>query len=215
MKNKKHLYLLISVILLTVFLSGCTQVNEPINAESTGVWNEYFVYPLSTVITFFAKQFSGSYGLAIVIVTLIVRLFLVPLNVKQVKSSMAMQKIQPEIKALQEKYKSKDQATQQKLQQETMALFQKHGANQLAGWLPNFIQMSNFIRLYHAIMRTEAIKTGSFLWFELGSTDPVLSIIAGAATFIQHKLMRGDSPTAENPQMKMKSCMRVVMINEF
>src|SRR5699024_9610796 len=85
MKNKKHLYLLISVILLTVFLSGCTQVNEPINAESTGVWNEYFVYPLSTVITFFAKHFSGSYGLAIVIVTLIVRLFLVPLNVKQVK----------------------------------------------------------------------------------------------------------------------------------
>src|SRR5699024_6744873 len=81
----KHLYLLISVILLTVFLSGCTQVNEPINADSTGIWNEYFVYPLSTVITFFAKQFIGSYGLAIVVVTVIVRLFLVTLNVKQVK----------------------------------------------------------------------------------------------------------------------------------
>src|SRR5699024_11701747 len=100
--------------------------------ESTGVWNEYFVYPLSTVITFFAKQFSGSYGLAIVIVTLIVRLFLVPLNVKQVKSSMAMQKIQPEIKALQEKYKSKDQATQQKIQQKKKALFQKQETNTLS-----------------------------------------------------------------------------------
>src|SRR5699024_2019583 len=105
MKNKKHHYLLISVILLTVFLSGCTQVNEAINAESTGVWNEYFVYPLSTVITFFAKQSSGSYGLAIVIVTLIVRLFLVTLNVKQVKSSMPIQKSQTEMKTIQEKYK--------------------------------------------------------------------------------------------------------------
>lgn len=215
MKNKKHLYLLISVILLTVFLSGCTQVNEPINAESTGIWNEYFVYPLSTVITFFAKQFSGSYGLAIVIVTLIVRLFLVPLNVKQVKSSMAMQKIQPEIKALQEKYKSKDQATQQKLQQETMALFQKHGANPLAGCLPIFIQMPIFIGLYHAIMRTEAIKTGSFLWFELGSTDPVLPIIAGAATFLQQKLMMADNPSAQNPQMKMMLYMMPIMITVF
>lgn len=215
MKNKKYILLIISLLVLVFVLSGCTQVNEPINADSTGFWNQYFVYPLSIVITFFADSFNGSYGLAIVVVTLIVRLFLVPLNVKQVKSSMAMQKIQPEIKALQEKYSSKDQATQQKLQQETMALFQKHGANPLAGCLPIFIQMPVFIALYHAIMRTEAIKTGSFLWFELGSMDPVLPLIAGAATFLQQKLMMADSPGADNPQMKMMLYMMPIMITVF
>jgi len=215
MRHNKQLLLIISIIVLMFILSGCTQVNEPINAESTGFWNEYFVYPLSSIIIFFASHFGGSYGWAIVVVTIIVRLLLVPLNVKQLKSSMAMQKLQPEIKALQEKYSSKDQATQQKLQQETMALFQKHGANPLAGCFPIFIQMPVFIALYHAIMRTEAIKTGSFLWFELGSTDPILPIIAGAATFFQQKLMMADSPASNNPQMKMMLYMMPIMITVF
>src|SRR5699024_1781448 len=118
-------------------------------------------------------------------------------------------------KALQEKYKSKDQATQQKLQQETMALFQKHGANPLAGCLPIFIQMPIFIGLYHAIMRTEAIKTGSFLCFELGSTDPVLPIIAGAATLLQQKLMMEDSTNVQNSLMKMMLYMMPIMITVF
>lgn len=214
MKNKKQLYVLISILMIVV-LSGCAQVNTPIDAESTGFWNEYFVYPLSQVMTFFANQFSGSYGLSIVVVTIIVRLFLVPLNVKQVRSTMAMQNIQPEIKELQKKYTSKDQETQQKLQQETMALFQKHGVNPLAGCLPIFIQMPIFIALYHAIMRTEAIKTGSFLWFELGSTDPVLPILAGGATFLQQKLMMADNPQANNPQMKMMLYMMPIMITVF
>src|SRR5699024_9975380 len=144
-----------------------------------------------------------------------VRLFLVPLNVKQVKSSMAMQKVQPEIKELQKKYSSKDQATQQKLQQETMALFQKHGANPLAGCLPIFIQMPVFITLYHAIMLSEAIKTGSFLWFELGSTDPILPLVAGAATFLQQKLMMADNPASDNPQMKIMLYMMPIMITIF
>src|SRR5690625_4054303 len=215
MRHNKQLLLIISIIVLMFILSGCTQVNEPINAESTGFWNEYFVYPLSSIIIFFASHFGGSYGWAIVVVTIIVRLLLVPLNVKQLKSSMAMQKLQPEIKALQEKYSSKDQATQQKLQQETMALFQKHGANPLAGCFPIFIQMPVFIALYHAIMRTEAIKTGSFLWFELGSTDPILPIIAGEATFFQQKLMMADSPASNNPQMKMMLYMMPIMITVF
>src|SRR5690625_226048 len=114
MRHNKQLLLIISIIVLMFILSGCTQVNEPINAESTGFWNEYFVYPLSSIIIFFASHFGGSYGWAIVVVTIIVRLLLVPLNVKQLKSSMAMQKLQPEIKALQEKYSSKDQRSEER-----------------------------------------------------------------------------------------------------
>src|SRR5690625_1885192 len=111
---------------------------------------------MSMLITYFAELFNNNYGLAIVIVTIIIRLVLVPLNVKQLKSSQAMQQIQPELKKLQEKYSSRDQKTQQQLQQETMKLFQKHGVNPLAGCLPIFIQMPILIAMYHAIMRTDA-----------------------------------------------------------
>lgn len=217
MRNKKVL-LLVALIGLILFLSGCTQIDQPINSESTGFWNKFFVYPLSQVITFFAETFGNNYGLAIVVVTLLIRLVLVPLNVKQLKSTQAMQEIQPEIQALQKKYSSKDANTQQKLQQETMELFQKHGVNPIAGCLPVFIQMPILIAIYHAIMRTEAIKAGSFLWFELGASDPlhILPLIAGGATFLQQKLMMGDNPaTANNPQMKIMLYIMPIMITVF
>lgn len=213
--RKKHI-IIISLVAFTLLLSGCTQINEPIDADSTGIWNTWFVFPMSSLIKFFADLFQSSYGLAIVVVTIIIRLILVPLNVKQIKSTQGMQEIQPEIQELQKKYASKDQATQTKLQEETMALFQKHGVNPLAGCLPIFIQMPILIAMYHAIMRTDAIKEGSFLWFELGSTDPVLPIIAGAATFAQQKLMMaGNKAQQENPQMKVMLYMMPIMITVF
>src|SRR5690625_1827552 len=203
---------------VVVLLAGCMDIREPINAESTGVWNQYFVYPMSLVIIYFADLFNDNFGLSIIIVTVIVRLLLLPLNVKQLKSSKAMQDIQPQIKELQQKYSSKDANTQQKLQQETMALFQKHGVNPLAGCLPIFIQMPILIAMYHAIMRTEAIKEGSFLWFELGAADPlhILPIIAGGATFFQQKLMMADNTAvSQNPQMKMMLYVMPIMITVF
>src|SRR5699024_5093477 len=106
--------LLVGTVLL---ISGCSQINEPIDANSTGVWNQYFVYPMSWLITYFASIFNDNFGLSIVIVTVIIRLLLLPLNIKQLKSSKALQEIQPELQALQQKYSSKDAKTQQKLQQ--------------------------------------------------------------------------------------------------
>lgn len=196
---------------IVLFLSGCRAIDEPITAESTGFWNKYFVFPMSQFITFFA-ELVNNYGLAIVIVTLIIRLLLLPLNVKQIRSSIAMQKIQPELQELQKKYSSRDKATQQKLQQKTLELFQKHGANPLAGCLPILVQMPILIAMYQAIMRTEAIKAGSFLWFQLGSQDYVLPLIAGVATFFQQKLMLADASGQANPQMQMMLYMMPLMI---
>src|SRR5690625_830762 len=138
------------------------EINQPITAESTGIWNKYLVYPTSLLITYFAELFNSNYGLAIIVVTIMVRLVLLPLNVKQLKSSKAMQDIQPELKKIQAKYSSKDANTQQKLQQESMELFQKHGVNPLAGCLPIIVQMPILVAIYHAIMRTSAIKEHSF-----------------------------------------------------
>ncbi|MGM8215777.1 membrane protein insertase YidC [Bacillaceae bacterium W0354] len=213
---RKNLIVIISLIAVTVFLSGCTQINEPITPESEGFWNQFFVYPLSFLITYIAETiFNHGYGLAIVIITILLRTLILPLNIKQLKSSQAMQMIQPELLALREKYASKDATTQQKLQQETMALFQKHGVNPLAGCLPIIVQMPIFIALYHAIVRTEEIENYNFLWFELGSPDIILAIITFATTFAQQKIMMSGMPAGANPQMQVMLYLLPIMIGVF
>lgn len=218
MSSRKKYGFLAVLTAAMLLLSGCTQLDQYITADSTGIWNKFFVYPMSQLITFFADLINtnASYGLAIIIVTIIIRSVLLPLNVKQLKSSRAMQDVQPELKKIQEKYSSKDANTQKKLQEETMALFQKHGVNPLAGCLPIFVQMPILIAMYHAIMRTEAIEAQTFLWFALDSPDYILPLIAGAATFFQQKLMMGtNSAASQNPQMKVMLYMMPVMITIF
>lgn len=89
---------LVGIIGLMAILSGCTEYNQPITSDSSGIWNEYIVYPLSQLITMVAEFMSGSYGLAIVIVTLLIRTAILPLMIKQTKNSKAMQALQPEMK---------------------------------------------------------------------------------------------------------------------
>src|SRR5699024_8360565 len=146
---------------------------------------------------------------------LLIRTILLPLNINQLKSSKAMQEIQPELKELQKKDSSKDQATQQKIQQETMALLQKDGANQLADCLSIIVQMPILSAMYNAFIRTEAIKGNTFLWFALDSQDYVLPLIAGAATFLQQKLMMAGSAASQNPQMVAMLYMMPIMITVF
>jgi YidC/Oxa1 family membrane protein insertase len=196
------------VALFSVLLAGCTEVNQDITADSKGFWNEYVIYPLSQFITA-TSNLVGGYGLGIIVVTIIIRIIILPLMIKQTKSAKAMQEIQPEIKKIQEKYKSKDAQTQQKLQQETMALFQKHGVNPLAGCFPILVQMPIIIGLYQAIMRTAEIKNHTFLWFDLGSPDIIVSVLAGVFTFFQQKIMMSGA-AMENPQMKMMPIMVIV-----
>ncbi|MCA0170750.1 YidC family membrane integrase SpoIIIJ [Bacillus sp. RAR_GA_16] len=211
---RKKLTLAFLLIGLVAVLSGCN-INEPINAESTGFWSEYIVYPLSMTLTFFADLTGeGNYGLAIIIVTILIRLLLLPLMIKQTKSSKAMQELQPEMQKLKEKYSSKDQKTQQQLQQETMQLFQQNGVNPLAGCLPILVQMPILLGFYHSIMRTEAIATHNFLWFSLGDPDIILALTAGLTTFIQQKIMMGSGGTVQ-PQMKMLLYVMPIMIIVF
>lgn len=213
---KKRIFLIIGLVFIMALLSGCTEYKQPITAESAGFWNEYIVYPLSLLITKTADFLGGSYGLSIIIVTLIIRLAILPLMIKQTRSSKAMQVLQPEMAALKEKYSSKDQQTQQKLQQETMALFQKHGVNPLSGCFPLLIQMPILMGFYHAISRTREIAEHSFLWFDLGAPDPIyaLPIIAGITTFIQQKMMMAGTAN-QNPQMAMMLWMMPIMIVVF
>ncbi|ADU32555.1 YidC family membrane integrase SpoIIIJ [Evansella cellulosilytica] len=221
----RKLSLILILVGLMLLMTGCFSIDQPITTEREGFWDSFFVYPLSWLMIEIANIFNNSFGISIIIVTLLIRILILPLMIKQTKSTKAMQAIQPEMKELREKYSAKDQQTQQKLQQETMALFQKHGVNPLAGCLPILVQMPILIAFYHAIIRTPYINPEVdianyghldpqvFLWFELGHADPyyILPLIAGATTFIQQKMMM----VTDNPQMRMMMYIMPLMIMAF
>lgn len=215
---------LVAVLIgLMVVMTGCFNIEVPIKAENEGIWDSFFVYPLSWLMTNIAEALGNSYGLAIIITTILLRVLILPLMIKQTRSTKAMQALQPQMKELREKHSAKDQQTQQKLQQEMMELFKEHKVNPLAGCFPILIQMPILIAFYHSIIRTPQINpdvdpgfTGvaqNFLWFELGSADPyyILPLIAGATTFIQQKMMM----VQDNPQMKALMYIMPIMIISF
>ncbi len=183
--------------LVAVVLAGCSMdpTVNPIDPQN-GIWDKYFVYPLSETLDWFAAIFWNEYGISILIVTIIIRLLILPLAIKQYRSSKQMQAIQPELKKLQQKYKDDPK----KQQEETMKLFQKHNINPLAGCFPVLIQMPVLIALYHAIMRNTEISSHSFLWLQLGERDPfILPLLAALTTWIQQKVMTMHMP---NNQMQ-------------
>nr|WP_075619706.1 membrane protein insertase YidC [Paenisporosarcina indica] len=210
--NKRFLIILM-LVTVTLLLSGCTEYNQPIYEDSKGFWNEFIVWPLVSFITLF-KELLGTYGLGIVMVTIIIRLAILPLMIKQTKSSKKMQEVQPELALLKKKYSSKDAQTQQKYQQEMMALFKSKGVNPAAGCLPVVIQMPILIGFYHAISRmnsTEEINLGSLLWFNLAEPSIILAILAGIMQF----LVLRTGPAMDNPQMRIMMYFMPVMIVGF
>lgn len=212
-KLNKRVLIVLMLVSVTLLLSGCTEYSQPIYEDSNGFWNEFIVWPLVSFITMF-KELLGTYGLGIVMVTIIIRLAILPLMIKQTKSSKKMQEVQPELKKLKEKYSSKDAATQQKYQQEMMALFKEKGVNPAAGCLPVVVQMPILIGFYHAISRmnvTPEINLGSFLWFPLAEPSIILAILAGLMQFIVLRT----GPAMDNPQMKIMMYMMPFMIIGF
>ncbi|SDI24067.1 protein translocase subunit yidC [Alteribacillus persepolensis] len=207
----KKIGLGVVLVTLMALLTGCMDIDEPINENSEGIWNTFFVYPLHWLIVTIAEYMNEDYGLSIIVVTILLRLIILPLMIKQTKSARAMQELQPEMQKLREKYSAKDQQTQQKLQQETMKLFQEKNINPLAGCFPILVQMPILIAFYHAIMRTREIGGHVFLWFELGQPDFILPFIAGITTFIQQKMMM----VQDNPQMRILMYMMPFMITAF
>ncbi|WP_342542597.1 membrane protein insertase YidC [Paenisporosarcina sp. FSL H8-0542] len=209
----KRLLIILMLVSVTLLLSGCTEYDQPIYEGSKGFWNEFIVWPLVSFITLF-KELLGSYGLGIVMVTIIIRLAILPLMIKQTKSAKNMQDVQPELAKLKQKYSSKDAATQQKYQQEMMALFKEKGVNPAAGCLPVVIQMPILIGFYHAISRmnnTPEINLGSFLWFELAEPSIILAVLAGIMQF----LVLRTGQAMNNPQMKIMMYFMPIMIIGF
>ena len=111
------------------------------------IWN--FIVAVLNYGLQFLYDLVGNYGIAIILLTVLVKLILLPLTIKQTRSMLAMQRIQPEIKKLQEKYKG----DKEKLSQEMMKFYKENKVNPLSGCLPLLMQMPIFIALYTVLRK--------------------------------------------------------------
>ena len=118
-------------------------------------------------------RYVGSYGISIIILTVIIKLLLWPLTTKSTMAMKKMQKLQPEIKAIQEKYKDDPK----KQQEEMMLLYRKYGYNPMGGCLPMLIQLPIFVALYQALSNAIELHKTPFLWIaDLSMPDKVGAI---------------------------------------
>ena len=146
-----------------------------------------------------------SYALAIIILTILIKIVLFPLTQKQMTSMRKMQEIQPKIKELQERYKKKDP---QKMQQKMMELYKEHNVNPMAGCLPILVQMPILIALFRALSNKDfpfVDEThAGFIWIEkLTQIDPlyILPILAAVTTYMQTRLTT--SPTDQTQKIML------------
>ena len=151
---------------------------------------------------------SLAYGWVLILFGLAVRVLLWPLNQKAMKSSVAMQAIQPEIKALQDRLKNDPQ----KMQQELFKLYKQHGVNPVGGCLPMLIPMPVLFALFFVFANTIEFRGVPFLWLpDLSRADPlyIIPLLMGLSMYGVSKI--GQIGLPPNPQTKMMLYMMPVM----
>lgn len=187
---------LLSTIL---FLSGCVRFDldtgEPQGFLSELIYN-FLVVPLSDFLDILAN-FLGSYGVAIIIFTILFRLLLIPLTLKQqrsmAESQIKMQAIQPITQEIQAEIQDTDDPTEkQALNLELMEIYRENNINlgaQLSGCFPLLLQMPIFIAMLQVLRGSEAIANSTFLGMSLGENSALLAVLTGIIYFIQSRMM--------------------------
>ncbi|MCF8029382.1 MAG: membrane protein insertase YidC [Desulfohalobiaceae bacterium] len=178
------------------------EVSTNLQAAVNFGWFNVIAKPLVRVLQFF-HSFIGNYGLAIILLTLVIKIVFWPLSHKSYKSMEKMKKIQPMMKELKEKYKD----DRQKMNQELMQLYKTYKVNPAGGCLPMLLQIPVFIGLFEGLMGSVALRHSPFIshlpftdivWLaDLASKDPlyITPVLMGLSMFLQQKL----SPTAGDP----------------
>jgi len=195
------------------------------------IWNLIAMQPMINTLIVLTSYLFNNFGVAIIILTLIVNGAMFPLTLKQVRASKAMQDLQPKIAELQKKY-GKDK---EKIAREQMKLFKESGVSPAGCLLPLVIQMPIWIALFQSIMRVLAVipenlvglsdylyswpivfstlpLENNFLWLNLATGDIFLALLVGGTMWVQQKMVM--SPTAD-PKQKSQSSMMLWMMPIF
>lgn len=195
------------------------------------VWELIIQQPLINVLIVIAHYMGGSFGVSIIILTIIVNLCMLPLTLSQIRSTKAMQALQPKLAELQKKY-GKDR---QKLAQEQMNLYKTAGVKPAGCLITMVIQMPVWIALYQSIMLAMAVApegllnlsrflypwnavygalplSRSFLWLNLAQPDIFLAILTGASQWVQQKMsITPSTDPKQNQQAQMMLWMMPLM----
>ncbi len=178
-------------------------------------WLDFLARPLVTALKFFYK-YTGNYGIAIIILTIVIKILFWPLSHKSYKSMEQMKKLQPLMQQLKEKYKD----DKQKLNEEMMRLYKTYKINPAGGCIPMLLQIPVFIALYEALLGAIELRHSPFIYHlpftdiiwlaDLSAKDPlyITPILMGITMFIQQKM----SPSSGDPmQAKLMLLMPVFL----
>ena len=153
------------------------------DAAIIGFWGYLSLGIIKILILFY--NFTHSYGIAIILLTLLIYGALSPLTFKQFESMQKMQVIQPELKEIQKKFKNDPK----RLQAEMMKIYSKHKVNPMSGCLPMIIQLPIIFILYRALLNFNFAENPSFLWIKnLGKPDIPLLLALGGCMFLQQRI---------------------------
>lgn len=176
------------------------------------IFNQILYQPIFNLLVFIYNILPGSdFGIAIAVLTILIRFIFIPLSIKTLRSQKEMAKLQPKLKELQDKHKDNKQA----IGQATMALYKEHKVNPFSGCLPLLIQLPILIALYQAfsysldpkslnvlypfVKNPGLIKEISFGFLDLSHRNPVLSLMAGGFQFLQSRLATSASAKYSTP----------------
>jgi YidC/Oxa1 family membrane protein insertase len=171
-------------------------------------WFSFIAHPLLELLRML-QDYVLNWGVAIIILTIIVRLLMAPLALKGMMSMRKMSTLGPKMKKLKEKYKN----DKERLNKETMELYKKNGVNPMGGCLPMLLQIPIFIGLYQALLPAIELRHAGFaLWMtDLSAPDHtlILPILMGVSMFFQQKLT--PSANMDPTQAKMMRYFPIVM----
>jgi YidC/Oxa1 family membrane protein insertase len=192
------------------------------------IWDIIILQPILNVLIVLSNYLFGSFGLSIIILTIVIRLCLFPLSLSQLKATKAMSTLQPKLMELQRKY-ARDKA---KLAQEQMRMYRESGISPAGCMVPMLIQMPIWIALYQSIMLALAVAPegllnlsrylypwdvafsslpleNRFLWLDMARGDTVLALLVGASMWIQQKMV---TPTSADPRQQAQARMMLWMM---
>ena len=222
MKSIKRIALSIMGVAMLLVLTGCVQVDKATGQPTGLIWNTIGA-PMAEAIKYFANDQGLGFGLGIIIVTIIVRLIILPLGIYQSwKATLHSEKMNA-LKHVLEPHQTrlKEAETQEEKLEAQQALFaaqKEHGISMFGGvgCFPLLLQMPFFSAIYFAAQHTEGVAEASFLGIELGSPSWILVAFAGVLYYLQSLLsLHGVEDETQREQIKKMIYMSPMMIVMF
>lgn len=204
-------------------LPNCKKISVS-QGKYESFWTSVFVKPLAWLIVKVGKLLGNSYGFAIILITLLIKLVLFPFTHKSLKQSENLKKAQPKLNKIEKKYKDKnDQESMMMKSNEMMAIYKEYKINPVSSCLMGFIQIPLFFAFYEALYRLPLLFEGRFLCFHMGMTPLagaqggswyylVLPILVGIVTYFSFKMNKNTMPSDQAKQMNMMFNIMIVMI---